>query len=99
MSSNGFSGTTVLESLSLSRCFAGCILGSQQALVLTQGRWFLQSSGGRSAVLLLRHKSFWWSWIACISLQTVEKQSQVLWFVSFGQATAWRRMRVCFRAR
>lgn len=98
MSSNGFFVTTVLESICLPRISSGRHEACPAALVLAQGQWFLQSSTGRSAVLLLRHKSFWWPWIACICLQSVDKPvTRVLWFVSFGQTTAWRRQRVYFR--
>lgn len=102
MSSNGFLSKTRLKSLPALRISRGRIERFQPCLVLTADRsWYLESSEGRAAVVLLRHKSFWWSGFAGITLQTGDNKCRILWFIrrraDGSDAVNWRRMRVHFR--
>ena len=102
MSSNGFLTELRLESLPQLRFAHGRIQHRRASLVLTPSRsWHLESSGGRAAVLLLRHKSFGWSGLAGITLQTGDSKRRVLWFFrrrgDVRRIAIWRRMRVHFR--
>lgn len=63
----------------------------------TDRSWQLETATGTVAVLLLRHKSFWWQAVAGITLQTPDSEHLVLWLVRRGRCPAWRRMRVHFR--
>ena len=101
MSSNGFLTELRLESLPVLRFSGGRIKLCRACLIMSSGRsWYVESSDGRAAVLLLRHKSFWWSGFAGITLQTGDSKRRVLWFFrrrGDGRcAAAWRRMRVHF---
>lgn len=98
MSSNGFLTPIHLDSLKLPHCCGWRITMQRYRLRVGPNRdWLLETPTGPIAVLLLRHKSFWWQTVAGITLQTAESEHLVLWFFRRGNSSSWRRMRVLFR--
>jgi hypothetical protein len=97
MSSNGFSTATKLISQPVV-CRHRCLL--LQRIVLGQlasREWFIEVNGRRQAMLLLRHRSFWGSQLAGLTLRTAAGDTFSAWFIARGQQpSAWRRLRVGF---
>ena len=100
MLSNGFSNGVSLYSLPKLTFYPNTLEFRWQRHLLgvtSAGNWYVGFAHPTAPVVLLRHNSFWWNWIAGISLQTATGKRLTLWFLRTDESHAWRRLRVRFR--
>ena len=98
MSSNGFTTAAKLHCLPIPSLRLRALQSGLSLGVTAAGNWMLDSRGHREAVLLLRHRSFWGSRLAGVSVRTRKGATLVVWLLARGQdSDTWRRLRVRLR--